>query len=179
MFRIHQNMWIFFLTYINLEISSNVLKEVNKVKFSRSPFECYFTEVISPNNILITLAIHPPPPMSSFFQTNLSGPPSESFKISQRSALLGSQLWLIPPYVLPKIKWCPLKFSAPLPHPINNDRSLSIYSYFSRLTVQVLGKNRWNHWLRYFHTFAEGGTVMSGEQREERVSSASPLQVTK
>ena len=24
---------------------------LNKVKFSRSPFECYFTEVILPNNI--------------------------------------------------------------------------------------------------------------------------------
>ena len=24
---------------------------LNKVKFSRSPFECYFTEVIPPNNI--------------------------------------------------------------------------------------------------------------------------------
>ena len=45
-----------------------------------------------------------------------------------------------PPLCSPKNQVMPLKILRPLPHPINNDRSLSMYSYFSRLTVQVLGK---------------------------------------
>ena len=58
------------------------------------------------------------------FQANLSGPPSESFQSFQRSPLLGSQLRLIPPFVLlqssdpPKI--------LPPPQGINNDQSLTI-----------------------------------------------------
>ena len=58
-------MWIFFLIYINLEISSNVLKEINKVNLTDLLFECYFTEVIPPNNF-DNFDNFRDPPMSSF-----------------------------------------------------------------------------------------------------------------
>ena len=74
---------------------------LNKVKFSRSPCECYFTEVIP----LITFDdFRDPPPHVFIFQANLSGPPSESLQSFQLSPLLGSQLRLIPPFVFLKIK---------------------------------------------------------------------------
>ena len=74
---------------------------LNKVKFSRSPCECYFTEVIP----LITFdAFRDSPPHVFIFQANLSGPPSESLQSFQLSPLLGSQLRLIPPFVFLKIK---------------------------------------------------------------------------
>ena len=50
----------------------------------------------------MTFAI--PPAHVFIFQENLSGPPSESLQSFQRSLLLGSQLRLIPPFVLLKIK---------------------------------------------------------------------------
>ena len=63
----------------------------------------------------MTFAI--PFPHVFIFQANLSGPPSESFQSFQQSPLLGSQLRLIPPFVLPKIK-------APPPQVMNNVWSL-------------------------------------------------------
>ena len=81
--------------------------ELNKVKFSLSPFECYLTEIIPPNNIW-WLSRFPPTPC---------GLPFESFQRFWWSPFLGSQLRLIPPFVLHKIK-CP----PPPPQEINNDR---------------------------------------------------------
>ena len=69
---------------------------LNKVKFSLSPFECYLTEIIPPNNIW-WLSRFPPTPC---------GLPFESFQRFWWSPFLGSQLRLIPPFVLHKIK-CP------------------------------------------------------------------------
>ena len=66
--------------------------------------------VIPPNNFLflMTFAIPPPPlPHVFIFHANLSGPPSEFFQSFQQSTVLGSQLRLMPPFVLPKIKWSP------------------------------------------------------------------------
>ena len=68
----------------------------------------------------------PPPPDVFIFQANLSGSPSASFQSYHRFPFLGSQLWLIPPFVLPKIKWSPLKSFAP-PPAINNDQSLTVH----------------------------------------------------
>ena len=95
---------------------------LNKVKFSRFPCECYFTEVIPPNNIW--WLSRSPPPHVFIFQANLSGPPSESFQSLQWLLLLGSQL----PFRFPKNQVIPPKFPAPPPAPqaINNDRSLRI-----------------------------------------------------
>ena len=62
------------------------------------------------------------PPHVFVFQANLSGSPSESFHRFQWFPLLGSQLRLIPPFVLLKIKWSPLKSSGFPPQVINNDR---------------------------------------------------------
>ena len=96
-----------------------------------SPFYCYFTEAIPPNNFWW---LSQSPPHVFTFQANLSGPPSEPFQSFQRFPLSGSQLRLIPPFVLLKIKWSPLKSSVPPPPPspnaINNDRSLSRISPF-------------------------------------------------
>ena len=66
----------------------------NKVKFSRYPFEYYFTEVIP----LTTFDDfrNPPPTPVFIFQANLSDPSSEFFRSFQRSRLFGSQLRLIP-----------------------------------------------------------------------------------
>ena len=51
------------------------------------------------------------PPCHFFiFQANLSGPPSESLPSFQWSPLFGSQLRLIPLFVLLKIKWSPQIF---------------------------------------------------------------------
>ena len=100
---------------------------LNKVKFSRSPFECYFTEVIPPNNIW--WLSRSPPPHVFIFHANLSGPPSESLQSFQLSPLLGSQLRLIPPFVFLKIKWSLPK--SP-PREINNDRSFVPLTIVSR-----------------------------------------------
>ena len=56
-------------------------------------------------------------PMSSF---PLPPPPFKSFQSFQWSPLLGSQLRLIAPFVLLKIKWSPLK-SSPTPIPLPGD----------------------------------------------------------
>ena len=69
----------------------------------------------------MTFAI-PTPQHVFIFQANLSGPPSESFQSFQWSPILGSQLRLIPPFVLPKIKWSPE--NPPRLQAINNDWSL-------------------------------------------------------
>ena len=102
-------------------------KKYPRWHLANPPFECHFTEVIPPNNLLMTFAI---PPHVLIFQANLSGPPSESFQSFQQSALLSSQLRLIPPLYSPKNQVIPLKILRPLPQPINNDRSLSIYTEF-------------------------------------------------
>ena len=67
------------------------------------PFECYFTEVITPNNIWwLSRSSHP---MSSFSKQIWAVPPLPwSFQSFQWPPLLGSQLRLIPPFVLLKIK---------------------------------------------------------------------------
>ena len=87
------------------------------------PFECYFTEVIPPNNIWWrSRSSHP---MSSFSkQIWAVAPLPWSFQSFQWSPLLGSQLRLMPPFVLLKIKWSPPKKKTILPPPqgINNDR---------------------------------------------------------
>ena len=62
------------------------------------PCECYFPEVIPPDNFWWLARSPPPrpPPRVFIFQANLRGPPSESFQSFQRSPLLGCQLRLIP-----------------------------------------------------------------------------------
>ena len=78
---------------------------LNKAKFSRFPLWLLFYRSDPP---LITFDdFRDPLPHVFIFQANLSGPPSESFQSFQQSPLLGSQLRLIPPFVLPKIKWPP------------------------------------------------------------------------
>ena len=68
----------------------------------------------------------PPPPAIVFiFQANLSCSPSESFQSFQWSTLLGSQLLLIPPFVLLKVKWSPKILHRPPPPAMNNDWSLN------------------------------------------------------
>ena len=62
------------------------------------------------------------------YQANLRGPPSESFQSFQWSPLLGSQLRLIPPFLLLKIKLTPPPPKSSVPpreiNSINDDRSL-------------------------------------------------------
>ena len=71
----------------------------------------------SPNNIWWLSRPPPPPhPMSSFSKQKWVIPPPNPSKVFIDSPLLGSQLRLIPPFVLLKIKWSPPG--------INNDRSL-------------------------------------------------------
>ena len=60
-------------------------------------------------------------------------PPLNPSKIFSDPPLLGSQLRLIPPSVLLKIKWSPPKSSDP-PQVINNDRSLNNWLQVIRLT---------------------------------------------
>ena len=96
---------------------------LNKVKFSRSPF-CLNVTSLKWSPLKTFDDFSDPPPFVFIFQANLSGPLSESFQSFQRSSLLGSQLRLIPPFVLPKIKWSPPKSSPP--PAINNDRSLKL-----------------------------------------------------
>ena len=88
------------------------------------PFECYFTDVIPPNNIWwLSRSSNR---MSSFSKQISAVPPLLwSFQSFHWSPLLGSQLRLIPPFVLLKIKWSPLKSSFPTPNVIDNDRSLN------------------------------------------------------
>ena len=54
---------------------------LNKVKFSQSPFESYFTEVIPPNQTFDDF--RDLPPHVFIIQANLSDPPSESFQSFQ------------------------------------------------------------------------------------------------
>ena len=90
------------------------------------PFECYFTEVIPPNNIWWLSRF---PPASSFhFPSQFEWSPPESFQSFQWSPLLGSRLRLTPPppFCSPKTQVIPPKNPPPLPPPqaINNDWSL-------------------------------------------------------
>ena len=104
---------------VQISVSFGRGKDFGLRNLADPPFECHFTEVIFPNNIWWLLR-SPAHPHAFIFQANLSGPPSESFQSFQWSPLLGSQLRLIPPFVLSKIKWSPLKSSNPLPQVINN-----------------------------------------------------------
>ena len=78
--------------------------------------ECYFTEVIPLNNIW-WLSRFPPPPQCLHFPSKFDCTPPESFQSFQWSPLLGSQLRLIPPFVLLKIKWSPQNPEPSPPHP--------------------------------------------------------------
>ena len=94
---------------------------LNKVKFSRSPCECYFTEVIPP---LITFDdFRDPPPMSSFSKQIWVVPPLNPSKVF--NDLL---FWVLSydwsPFCTPKNQVIPQK--NPPPPAINNDRSLRI-----------------------------------------------------
>ena len=67
-------------------------------------FECYFTKVTP----LTTFDdFRDSAPHVFIFQANLRSPPSESFQSFRWSPFLGSQLRLIPPFVVLKIKWFP------------------------------------------------------------------------
>ena len=148
MFRIHQNMWIFFLTYINLKMSSYVLKDIYKVKFSRQPLWMLLHWSDSPS---------PPPPSAPcpHFPSKFNWSPFRILLIFLAIRPFGFSVTTDSHLYSPKNQEIPSKILFP-PPPINNDRSLSIDSSFSRLKVQVLGKNCWKHWLRYFHTFVRG-----------------------
>ena len=125
----HHGMLWYFLEWSRIQQIHNIVQI--SISFGRGKdfglriladpsFECHFTEVIFPNNIWWLSRSPPPPhPHAFIFQANLSGSPSKSFQSYQRSSLLGSQLRLIPPFVLSKIKWSPLKPSTP-PQVINN-----------------------------------------------------------
>ena len=65
------------------------------------PFECYFTEVIPPNNIWW---LSRSPPHVFILQANLSGPPLNPSKVFSDSPLWVLSLQLIPPFVSLKIK---------------------------------------------------------------------------
>ena len=97
---------------------------LNKVKFSRShPFECYFTEVIAPNNFW-WFSRPPPLPLAFIFQANLSGPP---FWILPKFSVIPAFGLLVTTdfqFCSPKNQVIPLKSSLPLSQAINNDRSL-------------------------------------------------------
>ena len=101
---------------------------LDKVKFSRSPLWMLPNWSDPPNNFWWLSRSPSPPPHVFIFQANLSGPPYESFQSFYWSPLLGSQLRLIPPFVLLKIKWSipPPKSSPPPLLAINNDRSLRL-----------------------------------------------------
>ena len=103
-------------------------------------FECYFTEVIPPNNVW--WFSRSPHPMSSFSKQIWVVPPLPwSFQSFQWSPLLGSQLRLIPPFVLLKSKWSPQNPPPPLPKAINNDRSLGTNEIiFWHLNMALLKK---------------------------------------
>ena len=75
-------------------------------------FECYFTEVIPPDNFWWLSRSHPPP-MSSFSKQIWVVLPLNPSKFVSDPPLLGSQLRLTPLFVLLKIKWCPLKSFPP------------------------------------------------------------------
>ena len=91
---------------VQISVSFGRGKDFGLRNLADPPFECHFTEVIFPNNIWWLLR-SPAHPHAFIFQANLSGPPSESFQSFQWSPLLGSQLRLIGPFVLSKIKWSP------------------------------------------------------------------------
>ena len=88
---------------------------LNKVKFSRFPLWMLLHWSDPPNNFWWLSRFLPPPPHIFIFKANLNGPPSEYFQSFQWFPVFGSQLLLIPPFVLPKIKWFPLESSASPP----------------------------------------------------------------
>ena len=109
---------------------------LNKVKFSRSPLWTLLHWSDPPNNFwsreLSCFWWLSRSPKSLFAKKIWVPPPaSESFQSLQQSLLLGSQLRLILPFVLLRIKWFPLKSfaSPPPPKAPNNDRTLECLSY--------------------------------------------------
>ena len=87
------------------------------------PFECYFTEVIPPNNIWWLSRF--PSLMFSFSKPIWVVPP-ESFQSFQWSPHFGFSVTTDPPFCSPKTQVIPPKNPPPPPPPqaINNDRSL-------------------------------------------------------
>ena len=97
---------------------------LNKVKFSRSPLECYFTEVILPNNIW--WLSRSPPPMSSFSKKIWVVP---LWILPMFSAIppFGFSVATDPPFCSPKNQVIPSNIlRSPPPPAINNDRSPSV-----------------------------------------------------
>ena len=88
---------------------------LNKVKFTLSPL-WMLLHCSDPPITFDDFRDLPPHPMSSFSKQKWVIPPPNPSKVFIDSPLLGSQLRLIPPFVLLKIKWSPPG--------INNDRSL-------------------------------------------------------
>ena len=94
------------------------------------------------NNFFMTFAI--PHPYVFIFQANLSGPALKFVQSFKRSSRLGSQLRLIPLFVLPKIKWSPK--NPRLPSAINNDRFLStLWSLFREIWEQSFRMSVWGY----------------------------------
>ena len=89
---------------------------LNKVKFTLSPLWMLLHCSDPPITFDDFRDLPPPHPMSSFSKQKWVIPPPNPSKVFIDSPLLGSQLRLIPPFVLLKIKWSPPG--------INNDRSL-------------------------------------------------------
>ena len=65
-----------------------------------------------------------PPTISSFYKQIWVVPPLNPSKFSAIPPF-GFSVTSDSPFCSPKIKWSPLKFSAPLPKAINNDQSLT------------------------------------------------------
>ena len=94
-----------------------------KVKFSRSPLECYFTEVILPNNIW--WLSRSPPPMSSFSKKIWVVPLWIPPKFSAIPPF-GFSVATDPPFCSPKNQVIPSNILRSPPPAINNDRSPSV-----------------------------------------------------
>ena len=96
---------------------------LNKVKFSRSPpFECYFTEVIAPNNFW--WFSRPPPPPRLHFPSKFEWSPL----LNPSKVFSDLRFWIISddwfPILFSQKSSDPLKSSLPPSQAINNDRSL-------------------------------------------------------
>ena len=109
---------------MNSREASRKSRQSRNILFGNTPFECYFTEVIPPNN-LRWLSQSPPPPCLHF-PSKFEWSPSESFQSFQRS-----------PFWVLSYDWSPFLFSSKLSDPptkilppaINNDWSLKSKYY--------------------------------------------------
>ena len=79
-----------------------------------------------------------PAPMSSFFKQIWVVTPLNPSKAFSDLPLLGSQLRLISPLVLPKIKWSPIK-SPPPGYPMMAHRCSFLYLYFCARSLVYSG----------------------------------------